>query len=111
MFIESDRYNWNLEKWKAKYFKAIDSTGGQYFPKCSHGFRYGRDIEIQSFSINGQQYPYIQRNTSIEFQIDLYNNESLKIHMLYKSSKNPSFLTQSELEERQIYKKRILWFR
>ena len=25
--------------------------------------------------------------------------------MLYKSSKNPSFLTQSELEERQIYKK------
>ena len=85
--------------------KAVGLRRGQYFPKCSHGFRYGRDIEIQSFSINGQQYPYIQRNTSIEFQIDLYNNESLKIHMLYKSSKNPSFLTQSELEESQIYKR------
>ena len=34
--------------------KAVGLRGGEYFPKCSHGFNYGKEIEIQSFAINGQ---------------------------------------------------------
>ena len=84
--------------------KAVGLRRGEYFPKCSHGFYYGKEIEVQSFAINGQEYPYIKKQHSIEFQINLYNSQTLNIHILYKSTINPLFLTQNELKERNIYR-------
>ena len=85
--------------------KAVGLRRTEYFKKCYHNFHYGEDIEIQSFSINGEEYPYIKKSHSIEFQIELGNLESLKIHILYKSSKNKNFLTQNELNLRNLYRK------
>ena len=84
--------------------KAIGLRMGEYFRKSSHGFHYDKEIEIQSFSINGIEYPYIHKNHFIEYKINLYNSQKLKIHLLYKSSKNKLFLTQNELNERNIYR-------
>ena len=84
--------------------KAVGLRGGEYFPKCSHGFNYGKEIEIQSFAINGQEYPYIKKHHSIEFIINLYNFQTSKVHILYKSTINKLFLTQNELKERNIYR-------
>lgn len=84
--------------------KAVGLGYGQYFPKCSHGFYYGRETEIISFTVNGEEYPYIKKHHSIEFQVNLRNSQSLKIHILYKSTINKLFLTQNELKERNIYR-------
>ena len=84
--------------------KAVGLRRGEYFPKCSHGFSYDKEIEIQSFLINGEEYPYIHKRNNIEFEINLKNSETKKIHILYKSSKNKMFYTQNELEERNIYR-------
>ena len=84
--------------------KAVGLRGGEYFPKCSHGFYYGKEIEIQSFAINGREYPFIQKRHSIEFQVNLRNSQSLNVHILYKSSNILSFMTQNEIRERNIYR-------
>ena len=84
--------------------KAVGLRYGQFFPKCSQGFNYGNDIEIISFTINGEESPFIQKHHSIEFQINLSNKQSLKVHILYKSTINKLFLTQNELKERNIYR-------
>ena len=84
--------------------KAIGLRYGEYFSKCSHGFSYGKEIEVQSFAINGKEYPFIYKRHSIEFQINLSNEHSLKVHILYKSKINQNFMTQNELRERKIYR-------
>ena len=85
--------------------KAVGLRRAECFTKSSHPFHYGKDIEVQSFSINGEEYPFIKRSHNIEFQINLRNLESINIHILYKSSTNKNFLTQNELNLRNIYKK------
>ena len=85
--------------------KAVGLRRHEFFRKCSHPFKYGKDIEVQCFAINGEEYPYIKKNHSIEFKINLGNLQSLKIHILYKSSSNKNFLTQDEINLRDIYKK------
>ena len=84
--------------------KAVGLRRGEFFRKSSHGFYYDKDIEIQSFSIDGREYPFIHRKHYIEYEINLYNSQKLKIHILYKSSKNKNFLTHDELNERNIYR-------
>ena len=84
--------------------KAVGLSNNSYFPKCIHPFYYDKIIEIQSFLIDGVPSQYIMKGHSIEFKVDLYNFEIIKIHIKYKATKDLSRLSDGEIEERSIYR-------
>jgi len=84
--------------------KAVGLGDYEYFRKCAHGFYYDREVEIQSFLIDGVQSNFTMRGHSIEFDIELKNFETIKIHIIFKSTKNLGILSNGELEERSIYR-------
>ena len=84
--------------------KAVGLGDYQFFRNCTHSFNYSRKVEIQKFLINEKPSKYKMLNYGIEFDINLKNFESLKIHMVYKSTKDLSRLSKGEKEERNIYR-------
>ena len=84
--------------------KAVGLSRGHYFTSCSHGFRYDKIIEIQSFLVNGVPPHYRFRRNSIEFKIKLYNLETMIIHLKYKEKKDLRYLSRGKIEERKIFR-------
>ena len=84
--------------------KAVGLSNYSYFPKCVHPFYHSQIIEIQLFLIDGVPSQFIMKNHSIEFKINLYNLDSIKIHIIYKATKDLSRLSDGEKEERNIYR-------
>ena len=54
---------------------------------------------MQKFLINEKPSKYKMLSYGIQFDINLKNLESLKIHMVYKSTKDLSRLSKGEKEE------------
>ena len=83
--------------------KAVGLGDYQFFRNCTHSLS-DKKIEVQKFLINEKPSKYKVLNYGIEFDINLKNLESLKIHMVYKSTKDLSRLSKGEKEERNIYR-------
>ena len=84
--------------------KAVGLSEGIYFPKSIHRFDYDKIIEIQSFLINNIPSKYLQKKNIIEFDIKLYNFDSIRVHIIYKSKKDLSKLSKGKIEERSIFR-------
>ena len=84
--------------------KAVGLGDYQAFQNCTHSFKYGRKVQMQKFLINEKPSKYKMLSYGIQFDINLKNLESLKIHMVYKSTKDLSRLSKGEKEERSIYR-------
>jgi hypothetical protein len=84
--------------------KAVGLGEYQVFRNCTHSFGYSNKIQMQKFLINEKPSKYKMLNYGVEFDINLKNLESLKIHMIYKSTKDLSKLSKGEKEERNIYR-------
>ena len=84
--------------------KAVGLSGGAFFSKGYHSFYSDQKIEIQSFLIDNVPSQYKLTSHWIEFNINLSNMESKKIHIKYKATKDLSRLNQGKIEERKIYR-------
>ena len=84
--------------------KGVGLGDYEFFPKCVHPFYYDEIIEIESFSIDGIASQYNMIGHGIEFNINLRNFESIKVHIVYKSRKDLSKLSNGEIDERSIYR-------
>ena len=69
---------------------------------CSIGFTLDRNIQIIEFEIDGKRANYKYKDYSLEFDIQLQNLESNKIHVKYKESHLK--LTPGEIKERKFYR-------
>ena len=85
--------------------KAIGLKNGEYYNKGFQSFAHDRIIVIQKFEINGKSQPYTQKKNLLEYKMNLNNLGTLKMHVVYKSSKNKNFFTKDELNQRKLYKK------
>ena len=84
--------------------KAVGLSRNSFFPLCSHGFNYDKDIEIDSLTLNGEDVRYSHRGHSITFKINLHNSQIAKVHIIYKEYMNNDILSRQEREHRQIYR-------
>ena len=84
--------------------KAVGLSRNSFFPLCSHGFNYEKDIEIDSLTLNGEPARYSQNGHSITFKINLHNSQIAKVHIIYKEYMNDNILSNQEREHRQIYR-------
>ena len=84
--------------------KAVGLSGNSFFPLCSQGFNYSKDIEIDSLTLNGEPASFSQYGHSITFKIDLHNSQIAKVHIIYKEYMNDNILSNQEREHRQIYR-------
>ena len=84
--------------------KAVGLSGNSFFPLCSQGFNYNKDIEIDSLTSNGEPASFSQYGHSITFKIDLHNSQIAKVHIIYKEYMNDNILSNQEREHRQIYR-------
>ena len=84
--------------------KAVGLSNNSYFPKSIFPFYYSKIIEIQSFFINDVPSEYKMNNHSFEFNVNLRNLQTKKIHFTYKAIKDLSLLSEGEKEERNIYR-------
>ena len=86
--------------------KAVGLMYNFTYPKAYDAIFAAFDkVEIQSFSIDGVSSPYkFNFFNSIEFDVNLHNLESVKIHLIYKVTKNLDFLSTGQIEQRKIYR-------
>ena len=84
--------------------KAVGLSRNSFFRTGFHNFSYESNIEIESFIINGEETPYINKSNYIKFNINLKNLEIVKIYIRYKESKKIEQFTLEEIEERKIYR-------
>ena len=84
--------------------KAVGLSGNSFFPLCSQGFNYSKDIEIDSLTLNGEPARYSQNGHSITFKINLHNSQIAKVHIIYKEYMNDNILSNQEREHRLIYR-------
>ena len=84
--------------------KAVGLSRNSFFPLCSHGFKYNKEIEIDSLTLNGSPIRFSQNGHSIKFKINLHNSQIAKIHVKYKEYTNNNFLSHQEIEHRKIYR-------
>ena len=84
--------------------KAVGLSRNSFFPLCSHGFNYEKDIEIDSLTLNGEPARYSQNGHSITFKINLHNSQIAKVHIIYKEYMNDNILSNQEREHRLIYR-------
>ena len=84
--------------------KAVGLGRNSYFHTGFHNFSYESNIEIESFLINGEESPYVNKRYFIKFNLDLNNLETVKIYIRYKESKNLDLLPLEKIEERKIYR-------
>ena len=82
--------------------KAVGLSNNQFFRSTSHGFYYDSFVQIQLFLVNGVPAKFKQRNHRVDFQIKLFNLETIKVHIIYKEIKDLSKLSRGEIEERKI---------
>ena len=47
--------------------KAVGLSGNSFFPLCSQGFNYNKDIEIDSLTLNGEPASFSQYGHSNNF--------------------------------------------
>ena len=83
---------------------AVGLSENSFFPTCNQSFPFDKTIEIESLLIDGVPSQYRNNFLGIEVDINLKNFESKKIHIKYKVKKNLSFLSQGQLEQRNIYR-------
>lgn len=86
------------------YIKAMGLGNFQSFSTLSHSCPFDREIELESFSINGNPSEFEPSFSGIMFKLNLRNAEEVKIHIRYKGIKNQSFLSQGQKDEREIYR-------
>ena len=86
--------------------KAVGLKPKHYFYKASVEFKLNTLIEILEFEIDGKKSSYNYDNSSIIFDIKLFNLEYNKIHLKYKESKKD--LSEGEKKERKLY--RVNWY-
>ena len=84
--------------------KAVGLSRNSFFPECSHGFNYSKDIEIDSLTLNEAPIRYSQHSHSIKFKINLYNSQIAKVHIIYKEYINNNILSNQEREHRKLYR-------
>ena len=84
--------------------KAVGLSQHSSFPLCSHGFNYDKDVEIDSLTMNGAPITYSHSGHSINFQINLRNLQTAKIHVTYKEYTDNNSLSHQEREHRKIYR-------
>ena len=84
--------------------KAVGLSRNSFFPLCSHGFNYDKDIEIDSLTLNGEDVRYSHQGHSITFKINLHNSQIAKVHIIFKEYMNNDILSIQEREHRQIYR-------
>ncbi len=82
--------------------KALGLGKNSFYNKASIGLTLERLIEVIEFKIDEKKCDYHYKNSSIEFDIHLKNQESNQIYFKYKESlKN---LSKEEKKERNIYR-------
>ena len=84
--------------------KAVTNDDKLIFKSCSFSFDYDKIIKIKYLTVDDVPVPHTKKLNSIEFQINLYNSQTSKIHIIYQESKDSSKLNQGEIEERKIYR-------
>ena len=76
--IINDDYDLHDVKYE---LKAVGLPDDMEFTSSS--FNFATDFKIKNFEINGNQEKYVNENYCIRFNINLKNNESIKIHIEY----------------------------
>ena len=82
--------------------KAVELPSNSFFSSCSFGFVIGADIEILEFEKDGKKEEYDYSDYSLEFKINLKNNQSNRIHIKYKESPSKNKMTEGEKRERKF---------
>ena len=80
--------------------KAVGLSPLSSFNSCSNGFYLGREIEILDFEINGKKSDYNYRNYSMDYNINLKNLQTAKIHLKYKEKK---MIDKMKANEKAVY--------
>ena len=62
-------------------------------------------FEIQKLSINEKESEFLFNNNYFEFKLKLYNLQTVKIHLIYKKSKDLNKLSLAQKEQRKLYRK------
>ena len=88
--------------------KAVGLLNTMSFTIASFLFDFTYDIEIQEFLLDDVPSEY-QKTTSfsISFGINLKNMESTRVHIKYKATKDLTFFSKGNIEERKIYRTEI----
>ena len=84
--------------------KAVGLKGFSFFNNSSKTFQMDKDIEILELEINGKQAKYQYRNHTLEFDINLKNLETAKVHLKYKEKPKLDSLDHDEIELRKFYR-------
>ena len=77
--------------------KAVGLKPYSFFDSYSKCFYIGRDIEIIDFEINGKKSNYYYDDYCMDFDINLYNLQTAKIHLKYKE--RPKFDSNSKIDK------------
>ena len=96
VYDEYDIHDVNYE------LKAVGLPSNTFFSSCSFGFVIGADIEILEFEKDGKKEEYDYSDYSLEFKINLKNNQSNRIHIKYKESPSKNKMTEGEKRERKF---------
>ena len=75
-----------------------------YYSSASFPFYIGTIVDIIEFEIEGKKTDYKYEEYSLKFKINLYNNESNKIHIKYNESPPSSKENEEENTFRKFYR-------
>ena len=85
--------------------KAVGLPDGYSYSSSGYSFYGGYKLEVQEFSLDDVPSQYKKESNSyISFKINLYNLDSIKVHIKFKAIKDLSGLSTGKLEERKIYR-------
>ena len=84
--------------------KAVGLGPFSFFSSCSNSFYMDKDIKILEFEIDGKRKNYRYSNFSLDYDIDLKNLESHKVHLKYKESPLERKLTRGQKEGRKFFR-------
>ena len=84
--------------------KAVGLPPNVYYSSASFPFYIGTIVDIIEFEIEGKKTDYKYEEYSLKFKINLYNNESNKIHIKYNESPPSSKENEEENTFRKFYR-------
>ena len=84
--------------------KAVGLPPNVYYSSASFPFYIGTIVDIIEFEIEGKKTDYKYEEYSLKFKINLYNNESNKIHIKYNESPPSSKENEEENTFRKFFK-------
>jgi len=84
--------------------KAVCLPPNVYYSSASFPFYIGTIVDIIEFEIEGKKTDYKYEEYSLKFKINLYNNESNKIHIKYNESPPSSKENEEENTFRKFYR-------